>query len=131
MEGPSLRARWRSSSRWAWRRCRDRSWPEYRLRPVEWVITHWRLAAVAALFFLGMAMRRWGRVPLSAGKTLLNLVFNVGLPLLVLGALGSVTLERQHALLPAAAVGTVLVCWAAAAFAARRFVLAKRSEGAM
>ena len=101
------------------------------MRPVEWVITHWRLAAVAALFFLGVALRRWGRVPVSAGKTLLSLVFNVGLPLLVLGALGSIALERQHALLPATVVGTVLVCWAAAAIAARRFALPKRSEGAM
>jgi len=98
---------------------------------VEWVLTHWRLAAVAALFFIGIALRRTGWVPPSAGKTLLNLVFNVGLPLLVLGALGGVTLERQHALLPAAAVGTVLICWAAAAFAARRFGLPPRSEGAM
>jgi hypothetical protein len=98
---------------------------------VEWIVTHWRLAAIAALFFLGVALRRGGWVPISTGKTLLNLVFNVGLPLLVLGALGAVTLERQHALLPATAVGTVLLCWAAAAFAARRFELPKRSEGAM
>jgi hypothetical protein len=98
---------------------------------VEWIITHWRLAAVAALFFLGVGLRRSGWVPVSAGKALLNLVFNVGLPLLVLGALGAVTFERQHALLPAAAVGTVLLCWAAAAFVARRFELPKRSEGAM
>ena len=101
------------------------------MRPVEWVITHWRLAAVAALFFLGVALRRRGWASISAGKTLLNLVFNVGLPLLVLGALGGVTLDRQHALLPAAAVGTVLICWAAGAFAARRFALPRRSEGAM
>lgn len=98
---------------------------------MEWIVTHWRLAAIAALFFLGVALRRGGWVPISTGKTLLNLVFNVGLPLLVLGALGAVTLERQHALLPATAVGTVLLCWAAAAFAARRFELPKRSEGAM
>jgi predicted permease len=101
------------------------------LRPVEWVITHGRLAAVAALFFLGIAWRRSGWAPLTAGKTLLNLVFNIGLPLLVVGALGGVELERQHALLPATAVGTVLLCWAAAALAARRFALPKRSEGAM
>jgi predicted permease len=98
---------------------------------MEWALAHWRLAAVAALFFIGVALRRTGRVPPSAGKTLLNLVFNVGLPMLVLGALGGVTLERQHALLPATAVGTVLVCWAAAAAAARRFALPKRGEGAM
>jgi predicted permease len=98
---------------------------------VEWVIAHWRLAAVAALFFLGIAVRRRGWAPVSTGKTLLDLVFTVGLPLLVLGALGGVTLERQHALLPAAAVGTVLICWAAGAFAARRFGLPKRGEGAM
>ena len=98
---------------------------------MAWVLDHWRLAAVAALFFLGIVARRSGRVPVSVGKTLLNLVFNVGLPLLVLGALGGVTLERQHALLPATAVSTVLVCWAAAAFAARRLGLERRSEGAM
>jgi predicted permease len=98
---------------------------------MEWALAHWRLAAVAALFFIGVALRRTGRVPPAAGKTLLTLVFNVGLPLLVLGALGGVTLEREHALLPATAVGTVLVCWAAAAIAARRFALPRRGEGAL
>jgi predicted permease len=49
----------------------------------------------------------------------------------VLGALGGVTLEPRHAWLPATALGTVLVCWAAASVAARRFDLTKRGEGAM
>lgn len=98
---------------------------------MEGVLAHWRLAAVAALFFVGIALRRSGRMPPEAGKWLLTLVFNVGLPLLVLGALGGITLESRHALLPATAVGTVLVCWAAAAFAARRFELPRRSEGAL
>jgi predicted permease len=98
---------------------------------VEWVLAHWRLAVIAALFFVGIALRRAGWVKPLVGQKLLDVVFNVGLPLLVFGALGGVQLDREYALLPLTALGTVLVCWAAAAWASRRFGLDSRGEGAM
>ena len=96
------------------------------------LIAHWRLAAVAALFFVGVFARRmrWGGAEL--GRKLLSFVFNVGLPILVFGALAGVPLAREHALLPVAAICISLAGWGAAAFVARRvFGLPKTGEGAM
>jgi predicted permease len=58
-------------------------------------------------------------------------VFNIGLPILVFGALTGVPLAREHALLPVAAICISLAGWGAAAFVARRFGLPKTGEGAM
>ena len=92
---------------------------------------HWRLAAIAALFFVGVVLRRAEWAGPAHGRWLLNFVFYVGLPILIFGALTGATLSREHAVLPAIAVCTGLVCWAAAAYLARRLGLPKRSEGAM
>ena len=97
----------------------------------DWLTDHWRLAAIAALFFVGVALRRAGVAGAAHGRWLLNFVFYVGLPILIFGALTGATLTREHALLPVVAVATALIGWAAAAFAARRFGLPKKSEGAM
>jgi predicted permease len=98
---------------------------------VDFLIEHWRLAAVAALFFLGVALRRAGWAGPAQGRWLLNFVFYVALPILIFGALSGVTLAREHALLPLVALLTTLIGWAAAAFLARRFQLPKKGEGAM
>jgi predicted permease len=98
---------------------------------VEFVAANWRLAAVAALFFIGVAVRRAGWAGATQGRWLLNFVFNVGLPILIFGALAGVPLAREHALLPVAAICTSLIGWGAAAFVARRFALPKTGEGAM
>jgi predicted permease len=98
---------------------------------VEFLADHWRLAGVAALFFLGVALRRAGWAGPAQGRWLLNFVFYVALPILIFGALSGVTLAREHALLPLVALCTSLICWGAAAFLARRFRLPKRGEGAM
>jgi predicted permease len=92
---------------------------------------HWRLAAIAALFFVGVVMRRAGWAGATQGRWLLNFVFFVALPILIFGALTGATLEREHAVLPAIAVCITLIGWAVAAFIARRFGLPKKSEGAM
>jgi len=92
---------------------------------------HWRLAAVAAVFFLGVILRRAGWAGPAQGRALLNFVFYVALPILIFGALSGVALVREHALLPVIAVCTALAGWAAAAFLARRFRLPKKGEGAM
>jgi predicted permease len=98
---------------------------------VEFLLDHWRLAAVAALFFFGIGLRRAGWAGAAQGRWLLNFVFHVGLPIRIFGALTGATLAREHALLPAVAWCTSLVGWAAAAFLARRFGLPKKGEGAM
>ena len=78
-----------------------------------------------------MILRRAEWAGPAHGRWLLNFVFYVGLPILIFGALTGATLSREHAVLPAIAVCTGLVGWAAAAFLARRFGLPKKSEGAM
>jgi predicted permease len=97
----------------------------------QWLLDHWRLAAVAAVFFLGVALRRAGWAGAAQGRALLDFVFYVALPILIFGALSGVTLEREHALLPVIAVCTALAGWGAAVFLARRFRLPKKGEGAM
>jgi predicted permease len=98
---------------------------------VHTLAANWRLAAVAALFFVGVAARRAGLAGAPHGRRLLAFVFNVGLPILIFGALTGVPLARAHALLPVTAVCISLAGWGAAAFAARRFGLPKTGEGAM
>lgn len=94
-------------------------------------MANWRLVAVASLFFVGVAARRVGLAGQVQGRALLAFVFNIGLPILIFGALTGVPLAREHALLPVAAICISLAGWAAAAFAARRFALPKTGEGAM
>jgi len=98
---------------------------------VEFIAANWRLAAVAALFFVGVLARRAGVGSAVHGRWLLNFVFNVGLPILIFGALTGVPLAREHALLPVTAICISLAGWVAAAFAARRFGLPRTGEGAM
>jgi predicted permease len=98
---------------------------------VEFFAANWRLAAVAALFFVGVAARRANLAGATQGRWLLKVVFNVGLPILIFGALTGVPLAREHALLPVTAICISLAGWAAAAFVARRFGLPKTGEGAM
>ena len=85
------------------------------------LIANWRLAAVAALFFVGVAARRMRWAGAGQGRKLLSFVFNVGLPILVFGALAGVPLAREHALLPVAAICISLIGWGTAALVARRF----------
>ena len=67
---------------------------------------------VAALFFVGVCLRRAGWAGAAQGRWLLNFVFNVGLPILIFGALTGVPLSREHAVLPVIAVCIALVGWA-------------------
>jgi len=98
---------------------------------VEILAANWRLAAVASLFFIGVAARRVGWAGERQGRALLTFVFNIGLPILIFGALSGVPLAREHALLPVAAIGISLAGWGAAAFVARRLALPRTGEGAM
>lgn len=98
---------------------------------MEIFLANWRLAAVAALFFVGIVSRRAGLAGEQQGRALLAFVFNVGLPILIFGALAGVELRREHALLPVAAICVSLAGWGAAAIVARRFGLPRTGEGAM
>lgn len=98
---------------------------------MEFIVANWRLAAVAGLFFVGIAARRAGWAGAPQGRWLLNVVFNVGLPILIFGALTGVPLAREHALLPVTAICVSLIGWGAAVFVARRFHLPRTGEGAM
>jgi predicted permease len=95
------------------------------------ILANWRLAAVAALFFIGVFARRMNWAGADHGRAMLKFVFNIALPILIFGALAGVPLAREHALLPVAAICISLAGWGAAAFAARRFGLPKTGEGAM
>src|SRR6187455_2693481 len=44
---------------------------------IDWLADHWRLAAIAALFFVGVVMRRTGVAGAPQGRWLLNFVFHV------------------------------------------------------
>jgi predicted permease len=98
---------------------------------VEFLAANWRLAAVAALFFAGLGLRRGGWSGEAHGRWLLAFVFNVGLPILIFGALAGAPLDREHALLPVAAICTSLAGWGAAVVVARRFGLPQAGEGAL
>ena len=98
---------------------------------MDLILANWRLAAVAALFFCGVALRRFDWAGADHGRVLLKFVFNVALPILIFGALAGVPLVREHALLPVTAICVSLAGWAAAAFVARRFGLPRTGEGAM
>lgn len=98
---------------------------------MDLILANWRLAAVAALFFCGVALRRADWAGADHGRALLKFVFNIALPILIFGALAGVSLEREHALLPVAAICVSLSGWGAAAFVARRMSLPRLGEGAM
>ena len=98
---------------------------------MDLILANWRLAAVAALFFCGVALRRFDWAGADHGRALLKFVFNVALPILIFGALAGVPLVREHALLPVTAICVSLAGWAAAAFVARRIGLPRTGEGAM
>lgn len=98
---------------------------------MDFLLTHWRLAAIAALFFGGVLFRRTGWAGEAQGRWLLNFVFHVGLPILIFGALASVPMAPEHALLPVAAVVVALVGWGAAALLGRRLALPRTGRGSL
>lgn len=98
---------------------------------MDFLLTHWRLAAIAALFFVGILVRRSGLAGEAQGRRLLNFVFYVGLPILIFGALAGVPMAREHALLPLAAVCISLFGWGAATLIGRGFALPRSGQGSL
>jgi predicted permease len=98
---------------------------------VDSLLMHWRLAAIAALFFLGVILRRLGWAGDVQGRWLLNFVFFIGLPILIFGALAGLPMAREHLLLPVAAVCVSLFGFGVAVWVARRFALSRVGEGSL
>ena len=68
-----------------------------------------KLAAIALLFLVGVLLRRFGGIDASHGARLLRVVATVGLPALIIGAVGRVPLQPSLLALPASAVAVMLV----------------------
>lgn len=98
---------------------------------MDFLLTHGRLAAIAALFFVGVLARRADWAGESQGRALLHFVFHIGLPILIFGALAGVPMAREHALLPLAAIGVALVGWGGATRVGRRLRLADAGQGSL
>jgi predicted permease len=90
-----------------------------------------KLAAIALLFLAGVVLRRIGWLDARHASRLLRLVATVGLPALIVGAIGRVPLEPALLVLPASAAAVMLVVGLLAFGAARLLGLDRPSTGAM
>ena len=90
-----------------------------------------RLAVIALLFLAGILLRRIGWLEARHGARMLRIVANVGLPALIIGAIGGVPREPGLLALPASAVAVMLIVGVLAAVAARLLGLARPSAGAL
>lgn len=90
-----------------------------------------KLAAIGLLFLAGVLLRRAGWLEARHGAALLRLVANVGLPALIVGAVGSVPLERGLLALPASAAAVMLAVGVLARLSARVLRLERPATGAL
>jgi len=90
-----------------------------------------KLAVIALLFVAGILLRRIGWLEARHGVRMLRIVANVGLPALIIGAIGGVPMEPGLLALPASAVGVMLIVGVLAAVTARLLGLARPSAGAL
>ena len=90
-----------------------------------------KLAVIALLFLAGILLRRIGWLEARHGARMLRIVANVGLPALIIGAIGGVPREPGLLALPASAVAVMLIVGVLAALTARLLGLARPSAGAL
>jgi malate permease and related proteins len=90
-----------------------------------------KLALIALLFLAGILLRRIGWLEARHGARMLRIVANVGLPALIIGAIGGVPREPGLLVLPASAVAVMLIVGVLAALTARLLGLARPSAGAL
>jgi len=90
-----------------------------------------KLAVIALLFVAGILLRRIGWLEARHGVRMLRIVANVGLPALIIGAIGGVPREPGLLALPASAVAVMLIVGVLAAMTARLLGLARPSAGAL
>ncbi|NIR61249.1 MAG: hypothetical protein GWO02_17990 [Gammaproteobacteria bacterium] len=89
-----------------------------------------RFAPILLLFLLGVALRRAGIARTEHGDRLLAVVVWVGLPALVLATITRISLEPALALLPLAAIFTILVTAPVVIGLGRALRLPRRTLGA-
>jgi predicted permease len=90
-----------------------------------------KLAVIALLFLAGILLRRIGSLEAQHGARMLRIVASVGLPALIIGAIGGVPREPGLLALPASAVAVMLIVGVLAALTARLLGLARPSAGAL
>lgn len=90
-----------------------------------------KLALIALLFLAGVLLRRLGWLDARHASRLLRIVATVGLPALIIGAIGRVPMEPALLALPASAAAVMLAVGVLAASAARLLGLDRPTTGAL
>ena len=90
-----------------------------------------KLAAIALLFLAGVLLRRTGGLDARHASRMLRIVTTVGLPALIIGAIGRVPMEPALLVLPASAAVVMVTVGVLAAGCARLLGLDRPSTGAM
>jgi predicted permease len=90
-----------------------------------------KLAVIALLFLAGVLLRRLGWLDARHATLLLRIVATVGLPALIIGAIGRVPMEPALLALPASAAAVMLSVGVLAAGAARVLGLDRRATGTL
>jgi hypothetical protein len=90
-----------------------------------------KLAAIALLFLAGVLLRRFGGLDARHASLMLRIVATVGLPALIIGAIGRVPMDPALLVLPASAAVVMMAVGVLAAGSARLLGLDRPSTGAM
>jgi predicted permease len=90
-----------------------------------------KLAVIALLFLAGVLLRRLGWLDARHASRMLRLVATVGLPALIIGAIGRVPMEPALLALPASAAVVMLTLGVLAAGVARLLGLDRPATGAL
>ena len=90
-----------------------------------------QLAAIALLFLVGVLLRRFGGLDARHASRMLRIVTTVGLPALIIGAIGRVPMDPALLALPASAAVVMVTVGVLAAGSARLLGLDRPSTGAM
>jgi hypothetical protein len=90
-----------------------------------------KLAAIVLLFLAGMLLRRLGWLDARHASWMLRTVATVGLPALIIGAIGRVPMDPALLALPASAAAVMVTVGVLAAVSARLLGLDRPSTGAM
>ena len=90
-----------------------------------------KLAAIALLFLVGVLLRRFGGLDARHASRMLRIVTTVGLPALIIGAIGRVPMDPALLALPASAAVVMVTVGVLAAGSARLLGLDRPSTGAM
>jgi malate permease and related proteins len=90
-----------------------------------------KLAAIALLFLAGVLLRRLGALDSRHASRMLRIVATLGLPALIIGAIGRVPMEPALLVLPASAAVVMIAVGVLAAGCARLLGLDRPSTGAM